>query len=95
LVKAAGCAPWSPMFQDLTPAELDEAKSIGLKVVPWTVNETAQMQRLIEAGVDGLITDYPDRLRAVLAALGKPLPPQVTASLGDGRPASTGHGASD
>ena len=71
------------MFQDLTPAELDEAKSIGLKVVPWTVNEKAQMQRLIEAGVDGLITDYPDRLRAVLAALGKPLPPQVTASLGD------------
>ena len=36
------------------------------------------------------ITDYPDRLRAVLAALGKPLPPQVTASLGDGRPAATG-----
>ena len=95
LVKAAGCAAWSPMFQDLTPAELDEAKSIGLKVVPWTVNETAQMQRLIEAGVDGLITDYPDRLRAVLAALGKALPPQVAASLGDGRPASTGQGASD
>ena len=63
--------------------------------MPWTVNERAEMERLIEVGVDGLITDYPDRLRAVMAAKDKPLPPQVTASLGDGRLASTGHGALD
>jgi glycerophosphoryl diester phosphodiesterase len=41
------------------------------------VNERADMERLIALGVDGLITDYPDRLRAVLAARGLPLPPQV------------------
>jgi glycerophosphoryl diester phosphodiesterase len=74
LVKAAGCATWSPMFQDMSPKELAEAKTLGLKVVPWTVNERPQMERLIRAGVDGLITDYPDRLRAVMAALGMPLP---------------------
>jgi glycerophosphoryl diester phosphodiesterase len=78
LVKAAGCAIWSPMFQDLSPVELAEAKSIGLKVVPWTVNERSQMERLIRAGVDGIISDYPDRLRAAMQAAGLPLPPTVT-----------------
>jgi glycerophosphoryl diester phosphodiesterase len=95
LVKAAGCTVWSPMFQDLSPVELTEAKSIGLKVVPWTVNERSQMERLIRAGVDGLISDYPDRLRAAMQAAGLPLPPQVAAQDGNGRPASTGKAATD
>lgn len=34
----------------------------GLRIVPWTVNETADMQRLRQLGVDGITTDYPDRL---------------------------------
>jgi glycerophosphoryl diester phosphodiesterase len=37
------------------------------------------MERLIDLGVDGIITDYPDRLRALLAAKNMPLPPQVKA----------------
>jgi glycerophosphoryl diester phosphodiesterase len=37
------------------------------------------MERLIALGVDGIITDYPNRLRAVMAAKGMPLPPQVMA----------------
>jgi glycerophosphoryl diester phosphodiesterase len=78
LVKAAGCAGWSPLFLDLTEETLAEAKSLGLKVIPWTVNERADMERLIAAGVDGLITDYPDRLRAVMAKKGLPLPPPVS-----------------
>jgi glycerophosphoryl diester phosphodiesterase len=89
LVKAAGCAIWSPMFQDLSPVELAEAKAIGLKVVPWTVNERSQMERLIRAGVDGIISDYPDRLRAAMQAAGLPLPPQVTAGEA-GRPETSG-----
>jgi glycerophosphoryl diester phosphodiesterase len=56
-----------------------EAKAAGLKVIPWTVNETADMQRLIEMKVDGLITDYPDRLRDLLKARKMPLPPKVLA----------------
>jgi glycerophosphoryl diester phosphodiesterase len=43
------------------------------------VNERADMERLIALGVDGLITDYPDRLRALMAEKEIPLPPRVTA----------------
>lgn len=79
MVKAAGCAVWSPLYVDLTPGSTAEAKTIGLKVLPWTVNERGDMERLIRDGVDGIITDYPDRLRAVMAAAGLPLPPQARA----------------
>jgi glycerophosphoryl diester phosphodiesterase len=75
LAKAAGCAIWSPTFADLTAARLAEAKSLGLKTVVWTVNDPAEMGRLIELGVDGIISDYPDRLREVAQARGIPLPP--------------------
>jgi glycerophosphoryl diester phosphodiesterase len=74
MVKAAGGATWSPNAGALTEALVREAQSLGLKVVPWTVNEPADMDRLISWGVDGLITDYPDRLRTVLARRGLPLP---------------------
>lgn len=77
LVAAAGCGVWSPNFGSLTPQWLTEAKTLGLKVVPWTVNNRADIERLIDMGVDGLISDYPDRLRSVLAAKDMALPPQV------------------
>lgn len=66
LVQAAGCAVWSPLWRNLTPESLREAQALKLRVLPWTVNDPADMARLIDAGVDGLITDYPDRLRRVL-----------------------------
>ena len=43
-------------------------------VLPWTVNDPADMARLVDMGVDGLITDYPDRARKVMADEGVPLP---------------------
>jgi glycerophosphoryl diester phosphodiesterase len=45
-----------------------------MKVIPWTVDDVATMTRLIDMGVDGLITDYPGRLRDVLNTRGRPLP---------------------
>jgi len=77
LVAAAACATWSPNFRNLSPAALAEAKSLGLKVIPWTVNERADMARLLPLGLAGLITDYPDRLRAAMAQQGMALPPPV------------------
>jgi glycerophosphoryl diester phosphodiesterase len=79
LVAAAECAVWSPAFRDLTPELVAEAKALSLKVIPWTVNERPDMERLIAMGVNGIITDYPDRLRAVLAARDMPLPPRAPA----------------
>jgi glycerophosphoryl diester phosphodiesterase len=51
-----------------------EAHSMGIKVIPWTVDDEPTINKLIDDGVDGLITDYPDRLRTVLAERGFALP---------------------
>jgi glycerophosphoryl diester phosphodiesterase len=48
----------------VTPALLAEARKKDLQVVCWTVNQPAHMRLLIEAGVDGIMSDYPDRLVA-------------------------------
>ncbi len=74
LVKAAGGQVWSPFWRNVTPALVAEAQTLGLKVIPWTVNEPAEMERQIDMKVDGLISDYPDRLRKVMQARGMPLP---------------------
>jgi glycerophosphoryl diester phosphodiesterase len=79
IVAAAGCQVWSPLYRNAKPDDIADAKRLGLKVLPWTVNERADMERLIALGVDGLITDYPDRLRALMAEKEIPLPPQITA----------------
>ncbi len=70
LVRQAGCAVWSPFWRNVTADNLKEAKGLGLKVIPWTVDSPVEMTRLIELGVDGLITDYPDRAQTILAAKG-------------------------
>jgi glycerophosphoryl diester phosphodiesterase len=74
LVKAAGCATWSPFWRNVTKANVEESHALGLAVLPWTVDDPRDMARLIDLGVDGLITDYPDRARRVMADKGIPLP---------------------
>jgi len=78
LVRAAGARTWSPQHQTLTRQTLQEAQALGLRVVPWTVNQSADIERLLDWGVDGLISDYPDRVRAALERRGLPLPPALT-----------------
>ncbi|MFG2089873.1 glycerophosphodiester phosphodiesterase family protein [Spirillospora sp. NPDC048824] len=58
----------------VTKAMVDRAHRLGLKVVPWTVDDEPTMNKLIDDGVDGIITDRPDRLRAVMAERGLRLP---------------------
>lgn len=70
LVKAAGCAIWSANSAGLSAGLVREAQALGLKVLAWTVNESAEMARMIEMGVDGLITDYPDHARKALSERG-------------------------
>ena len=74
MVSAAGGKIWSPYFADITPDLVKKAQSLGLQVVPWTVNTEKDLQAVIAAGVDGLISDYPDRARALLLAKGHKLP---------------------
>lgn len=66
-LKELGFIPeiFSPNYEDLTQEIVDAAKKKGMKVIPWTVNEVADMQRLVKMGVDGLISDYPDRFSAL------------------------------
>lgn len=74
LVQAAGAQIWSPYFGELTPDLLREAKALGLKVIPWTVNDPSAIDNMLAWGVDGLITDYPDRARSAMQRRGLPLP---------------------
>jgi glycerophosphoryl diester phosphodiesterase len=73
-VKAVGCAIWSPSFRDLSATRLAQAHGLGLRVIPWTVNEPADIRAVVGLGVDGVISDYPDRVRSELARRGWPLP---------------------
>ncbi len=77
LVQAVGASVWSPFHGDLTEAAVTEAHALGLKVVPWTVNDPGRMAQLIAWKVDGLITDRPDRARDAMTAAGLPLPPRL------------------
>jgi glycerophosphoryl diester phosphodiesterase len=79
LVKAAvGNSPgpviWSPAFAELTAAQVREAQALGFQVVPWTVNQRADMARLMDWKVDGLITDDPALLRDLIRERRMPLP---------------------
>jgi glycerophosphoryl diester phosphodiesterase len=76
LVKATGALTWGPDFRDLNAQRVEEAHQLGLRVVPWTVNEPADMERLLGYGVDGMVSDRPDLLRALLERRGLPLPPR-------------------
>ena len=57
----------SPYFQLLNPHLVIELQSEGFQVIPWTVNQVEDMQRIIDFGVDAIITDYPDKLLALLS----------------------------
>jgi glycerophosphoryl diester phosphodiesterase len=64
-----------PNYRPYVTADMVEsAHQAGMKVVPWTIDDPATMRSLIDKGVDGIITDYPDRLRDVVRSEGFRLP---------------------
>lgn len=86
MVKALGGFAWEPEDAELTKAALDEAHGLGLKVVVWTwpeksggIFDAKMAAKLIDWGVDGIITDDPGRLASMLAARGLRVPPRYPA----------------
>jgi len=73
-IKAAGGAIWSPYFGDVDAEVIAESHQFGLKVVVWTVNKPADIARMIDIGVDGIISDHPDVLRRIAGEKGIALP---------------------
>lgn len=53
---------YSPKFSLLNQTEVKQIHQSGMRVIPWTVNEKEDIQHMIELGVDGIISDYPDRV---------------------------------
>ena len=76
-IRIAGGKVWSPFYRDITAKDVEAAHAAGLKVKVWTVNRAPDMEKLIDMGVDGIITDYPDRLRAVMEKRGMTLPKET------------------
>jgi glycerophosphoryl diester phosphodiesterase len=52
---------YSPHYSLVNVGLIESCHQLGIKVIPWTVNDADQMKQLKKIGVDGLITDYPDR----------------------------------
>lgn len=65
-------AIYSPSFGLLDKRQVGAAHALGIRVIPWTVNDEATMRELIAMGVDGLITDYPDIGMKVLRGIERP-----------------------
>jgi len=65
-VAAAGARTWSPDFRALTAETCTAARALGLRVIPWTVNDDGDIRRVLGLGVDGIISDYPDRVKKAL-----------------------------
>lgn len=68
-LKALGFTPevYSPNYQLIDKDVVDKLHKQGMKVIPWTVNEDRDIRRVAEMGVDGIISDYPDKVLKLLA----------------------------
>ena len=74
MVKAAGASVWSSFHGDLDAAQVKQAQALGLTVLAWTVNDAARIAEVMDFGVDGIVSDRPDRVRAEMQRRGLRLP---------------------
>ena len=70
LVKEAGGSLWCPYVYDVSERAIIRAKALGLCVAVWTVNEPADIERMIDLGVDAIVSDYPGRVQRYLSDRG-------------------------
>ena len=74
--KAIGADIVSPYYMEISKEMVEEAHKLGMKVVPWTVNNRSDMEMMYDMGVDGLISDKPWLLRSFLEEKGAKLRPR-------------------
>lgn len=65
IIKAAGGDGWFPWYEDVTDTSVAGARARGLQVAAWTVNEPADMKRLLGLKLDAICTDRPDLLQTL------------------------------
>ncbi len=70
MAKSLGVDVISPYYKECTSEIVKMSHEYGMAVVPWTINDRYEMERFISMGVDGIITDYPNILKEVLASRG-------------------------
>ena len=75
MIKASGGRIWSSFHGDLDAAKVKEAQGLGLTVLAWTVNDPQRIAQVMDMGVDGIVSDRPDLVRAEMQRRGLPLPP--------------------
>ncbi len=68
-IQAAGGRYWAPYYKHVTSGNIQTAHQLGIQVFVWTPDSRTTMKRLIEMGVDGIITNRPDILREVIGEL--------------------------
>lgn len=74
MVHAAGGRIWSSFFGDLDAAKVREAQALGIQVLAWTVNQPRDIVRMLDLGVDGIVSDRPDLVREEMQRRGMALP---------------------
>ena len=53
---------WSPHYSVITPENVAYCHARGIRVVPWTIDKPEDITRMIDCGVDAIISNYPDRV---------------------------------
>jgi len=81
MIKAAGGRIWSCFHGDLDLSKVAEARSLGIQVLAWTVNDPPTIARMLDLGVDGIVSDRPDLVREEMKRRSLPLPPATPVAL--------------
>ena len=66
LARQANAQIYCPDYRFLDQTQVRQLHAEGIRVLPWTANKPSHWQPLLDLGVDGITTDYPDRLAAFL-----------------------------
>jgi glycerophosphoryl diester phosphodiesterase len=72
VARQAGASTYCPQYEFIDGPLVQQVHDAGLRVIPWTINDPENWGRLLDWGVDGITTDFPDRLAAYLGTRGVP-----------------------